>query len=126
MKQTSLTFRSRLASFRFAFNGIGRFFREEANARIHLAATITVIAGIIWFDISGTELIALVIVTGLVWAAEIMNTAVEQLVDFVSPGFHNKAGLIKDLSAGAVLILSITALATGLIIFIPKIFHHAV
>ncbi|MBO9658929.1 MAG: diacylglycerol kinase family protein, partial [Chitinophagaceae bacterium] len=72
------------------------------------------------------ELIALVIVTGLVWAAEIMNTAVEHLVDFVSPGFHQKAGLIKDLSAGAVLVLSVTALITGLIIFIPKIIHHGV
>ncbi len=115
-----------MSSFRFAAKGIFSFFREEANARIHLAATIAVIAGIIWFRITGAELIALVIVTGLVWAAEIMNTAIEHLVDLVSPCFHPKAGLIKDLSAGAVLVLSISALITGLIIFIPKILHHAV
>ncbi|MCG2617877.1 diacylglycerol kinase family protein [Terrimonas sp. NA20] len=126
MKQTSLTLRSRMSSFRFAAKGICRFFHEEANAKIHLAATVVVIAGIIWFRITGAELIALVIVTGLVWAAEIMNTAVEHLVDLVSPGFHPKAGLIKDLSAGAVLVLSITALITGLFIFIPKIIHYAV
>ncbi len=126
MKQTSLTLRSRLSSFRFAAKGISRFFREEANARIHLAATITVTAGVIWFHVTGIELIALVIVTGLVWAAEIMNTAIEHMVDFVSPEFHPKAGLIKDLSAGAVLVLSVTALITGLIIFIPKIIHHGV
>ncbi|MET0463723.1 MAG: diacylglycerol kinase family protein [Chitinophagaceae bacterium] len=126
MKQTSLTLRSRISSVSFAAKGISRFFHEEANAKIHLVATAVVIAGIIWFRITGAELIALVVVTGLVWAAEIMNTAIEHLVDLVSPGFHPKAGLIKDLSAGAVLVLSITALITGLIIFIPKIIHHAV
>lgn len=124
MKQNSLTLKARLASFRFAFNGIRRFFREEANARIHLAATAGVVFGIFYFQVTGAELIALLIVTGLVWAAEIMNTAIEHLVDFISPGFHPKAGLIKDLAAGAVLVLSVTAFITGLIIFIPKILHH--
>lgn len=126
MKQNSLTLRSRLLSFRFAAKGIARFFKEEANARIHLAATVAVVAGICYYHITGMELIALLIVTGLVWAAEIMNTAIEHLVDFISPGYHPKAGLIKDLAAGAVLVLSVTALITGLVIFIPKILDHAV
>jgi len=121
-----MTIRSRLLSFRFAAKGIGSFFKQEPNARIHLAATAAVAIGICYYHITGMELIALLIVTGLVWAAEIMNTAIEHLVDFVSPGFHAKAGLIKDLAAGAVLVLSVTALVTGLIIFIPKIFYHAV
>ena len=126
MKQDSLTLKSRMLSFRYAFNGIGRFFREEPNARIHLAATAGVAVGIFYFHITGTELLALLIVTGAVWAAEIMNTAIEHLVDFVSPGFHPKAGLIKDLAAGAVLVTSITALSTGFIIFLPKILDHVI
>jgi diacylglycerol kinase (ATP) len=126
MKQQSLTLRSSFNSFRFAANGILRFFRDEANARIHLAATVAVVFGIFYFHITGMELIALLIVTGLVWAAEIMNTAIEHLVDLVSPEFHPKAGLIKDLAAGAVLVLSVTALITGLIIFLPKIFSYGV
>ena len=113
-----------MLSFRYAAKGIGRFFREEANARIHLAATAAVIIGIFYFHITGAELFALLIVTGMVWAAEIMNTAIENLVDLVSPGFNPKAGLIKDLAAGAVLVTSITALITGLIIFLPKILTH--
>lgn len=125
MKSSPFTLRSRLLSFRFAAKGICTFFRQEHNARIHLAATVTLITGIVYFHISGLELVALLIVAGLVWAAEIMNTAVEQLVDWVSPGFHPKAGLIKDLASAAVLVLSVVALITGLIIFIPKITGHA-
>jgi diacylglycerol kinase len=124
MKQDSLTIKSRLLSFRYAAKGIGQFFRNEVNARIHLAATVCVAIGIFYFHITGAELIALLIVTGMVWAAEIMNTAIEQLVDFISPGFHPKAGLIKDLASGAVLVLSITALITGLLIFLPKILNN--
>jgi diacylglycerol kinase len=126
MKQGSLTIKSRVLSFRYAFKGVSRFFREEPNTRIHLAATAGVAAGIFYFHIAGAELLALLIVTGAVWAAEIMNTAIEHLVDFVSPGFHPKAGLIKDLAAGAVLVVSITALITGLIIFLPKILDHVI
>jgi diacylglycerol kinase len=87
---------------------------------------VVVVAGIFYYHITGMELIALTIVTSLVWAAEIMNTAIEHLVDLVSPGFHPGAGLIKDLAAAAVLVLSLAALITGLVIFIPKIFNHAV
>lgn len=115
------TFRARLNSFGYAFRGLGRFFKEEANARIHLFATVAVTAGMILLPVSRMEIIALVIVTGFVWAAEAFNTVIERLVDIVHPGWHPKAGYIKDLAAGAVLLASITALVTGAIIFIPKI-----
>jgi diacylglycerol kinase len=58
----------------------------------------------------------------LVWTTEAINTAIEKIVDFISPDFHPKAGEIKDLAAGAVLIASLFALITGLIIFVPKLF----
>lgn len=125
MKQTSFTLRARLLSFRFAANGIRKFCRQEHNARIHLVATIAVIAGAFYYHVTGIELIALLLVTGLVWFAEIMNTAIEHLVDLLSPDFDPKAGLIKDLSSAAVLVLSVVALLTGFIVFIPKLTGYA-
>lgn len=63
-----------------------------------------------------------VLVTGLVWAAEILNTAIERLADFVCTEQHYVIKLVKDISAAAVLVSAVTALATGAFIFIPKIF----
>ena len=116
------TIRARLNSFGYAFRGLARFFQEELNARIHLLATLIVVIAALLLPVSRAEVVALVIVTGFVWAAEAFNTVIERLVDIVHPGWHPKAGYIKDLAAGAVLLASITALITGAIIFIPKIF----
>ena len=122
MKSNSLSPVSRLNSFRFALKGILGFFQQEVNAWIHLAATLILCAAILYFNISGNELIALIIVTGFVWAAESFNTVIERMMDFISPGYHPQVKFIKDLSAGAVLIAAFTALLTGAIVFIPKIF----
>jgi diacylglycerol kinase len=113
---------SRINSFRFAIKGIRVFLQEEPNAWLHLAATILLAIAIIFFRIAGNELIALVIVTGFVWAAEAFNTVVERVMDFISPQYHPKVAFIKDLSAGAVLLAALTALLTAAIVFIPKIF----
>lgn len=58
---------------------------------------------------------------GLVWAAEAFNSAIEKIVDFISPEFHPKAGAIKDIAAGAVLFIAMSAAITGLIIFSRKL-----
>jgi diacylglycerol kinase (ATP) len=121
-KLKSISAASRLASFRYAMNGIRRFLKEEPNAWIHLAATLTLLVAIVYFRITGTELVALVIVTGIVWVAEAFNTVVEKIMDFISPAYHPQVGLIKDISAGAVLISAIVAVITAAVIFIPKIF----
>lgn len=112
----------RLQSFRFAFNGILGFFRQEPNAKMHLIATMLVLAAVLYFPVSGMELALLVIVAGAVWVSELFNTVVERIMDFVAPEYHPKVEFIKDLSAGAVLLSALTALVTGAIIFIPKIF----
>lgn len=111
-----------MQSFRFAFNGVRTFFREEHNARIHFAATVAVFTGAWLFQLTVNEIILLIIVTGFVWAAEIFNTAIEKIMDFISPEYHPGVKRIKDLSAAAVLIAALTALITGSVIFIPKIF----
>ncbi|MDR3140843.1 MAG: diacylglycerol kinase family protein [Tannerellaceae bacterium] len=120
MKNEGFTFRKRLESFRYAFNGI-KTLLAEPNARIHsIAAVIAVAAGFL-FDLSSAEWIAVVTVTGAVFTAEALNTAIERLADAVSPGYHETIKQVKDLSAAAVLFISIAAAITGAIIFLPKL-----
>jgi|SRR5690554_1435582 len=116
------SFSSRMNSFSYAFNGLKVLFREEHNARIHfIIAAVVVIAGLI-LDIRALEWVALVFAIGMVIAFEIVNTAVENLADFVFPEKHHSIKKIKDLSAAAVLISVLSAVVAGMIIFAPKLF----
>ena len=119
-KNKKFSLRARAKSFVFAWQGIRTFFASEHNAYVHLLATIAAIALACIMGVSRPEAVALVVVMGFVWMTEVINTAIEKLVDLISPEHHPLAGKIKDLAAAAVLIASITALVTGLIIFIPK------
>jgi len=121
MKNESFSFRKRLQSFGYAFNGIRLLTKGEHNAWIHCFVTICVIIAGIFFKLSGTEWIAIVIVIGMVLAAEAINSAIEVLSDYVSPNYNQAIKRVKDLSAGAVLLTAIAAAITGLIIFIPKL-----
>ncbi len=109
-----------LVFFVYAFKGINYAIRNERNFVVHMLATIAVLIGGIWLEISWVEWMILILVVGLVYAAEIFNTAIEQLVNKVSPEYDPQAGLVKDLSAGAVLVISIAAVLVGLCIF----FNH--
>ena len=104
-------------SFRFAFNGIWLFFKNENNARIHLFASVLVIAFGFYVQLPTTSWLWIVVAIGLVWMAEAFNTAIEKLVDLVSPGFNSKAGEIKDLAAGAVIFAALVAFTIGILIF---------
>ena len=73
----------------------------------------------LWLGISGIEWLILMLVVGGILSLEVMNTAIEEMVNFVSPEFHPLAGRIKDLSAGAVLILSIASIVIGVVLFYP-------
>ena len=109
-------------SFKFAANGLVQVFKSELNFKIHLLVTVVVVAASWYFDISSIEWVAIAICVGMVLFAELMNTAIEALVNLVSPEFNPKAGLIKDIAAAAVLILALTSFVVGLISFVPKIF----
>jgi diacylglycerol kinase len=87
---------------------------------LHLLATILVTGLCFAFPVSLVELILIVIVTGLVWAAEIFNTVIEKVMDFISPAKDERIKRIKDMSAAAVLVSALVALITGCIVFIPK------
>ncbi|MFI5154550.1 MAG: diacylglycerol kinase family protein [Chitinophagales bacterium] len=108
-------------SFVFAFNGIRKFIFRERNARWHLLATIIVAGASIYFKVSSAEITLLIVLIGLVWIAEMFNTCIEKLIDYISDEHLPVLGYIKDLAAGAVLVASICAFIAGLIIFIPKI-----
>ena len=122
MKTKQFSLRARANSFRFAWDGIYKFFTQEHNAWIHLAATIMAFISAWAFRVSRNELILLVIVVGFVWVAEIFNTAIEKLMDFIQPGYHPEIKLIKDLAAAGVLLAAFIAAVTGAFIFIPKFF----
>jgi diacylglycerol kinase (ATP) len=116
--------KSEMKSFTYACNGILYAIRSEKHMRFHLLATFLVTIAGWFFSINTTEWCLIITTIGAVIAAEIFNTALEQLVNLVSPQQHVIAGKVKDLAAGAVLVISIAALIIGLIIFIPKILTY--
>lgn len=113
--------KKRINSFRYAGKGVLFFIKTQPNARIHLVAAVIVVSLGRVFEISLHEWIGIVWAIGLVLVTEATNTALEELVNFVSPDYHKKAGIVKDVAAGAVLLAAATALTIGLIIFVPKI-----
>ena len=114
-------FKKLLRSFGYAFSGIIRMIGMEQNARIHLLATICAVSLGFVLKISNLEWCVILILISLVWAAEAFNTSIEKLTDHLFHGYHKTARIVKDVSAGAVLICAIIALICGLIIFLPKI-----
>ncbi|GEN57411.1 diacylglycerol kinase [Halolactibacillus alkaliphilus] len=106
---------------KYAINGLIFAFKNEINMRVHVLVTIIVIMLGFFFQVSFTEWVLLFLTFGLVLSSEVFNTAVEMLLDYLAPEWHPKAGIIKDLTAGGVLIASSIALIIGAIIFIPKI-----
>lgn len=109
----------RLASFKYALTGILKVIKHEHNFRIHLVAAIIVIVAGFYFQVTTNEWLWLIGAIVSVLSLEMINTAIEKLVDLKEPEYNPKAGLIKDIAAGAVLIASIGALAIGVIIFWP-------
>ncbi|MCB2221966.1 MAG: diacylglycerol kinase family protein [Bacteroidetes bacterium] len=114
-------FRKRLDSFGHAFHGILFAVKTQINLKIHLLIAIVVIAVGFFFGISKLEWLIIILVIGMVISAEIFNTSIEILTDLVSPEENKKAGRVKDLAAGAVLVSAIAAVVLGLLIFLPKI-----
>lgn len=110
-----------IRSFGYAFKGIAYATSTQLNFRIHLFATAIVLALGFFFKISASEWEWVALCITLVLVTEIFNTMIETLVDLVSPGYNEKAGRIKDMSAGAVVIAALFAVITALIIFLPKL-----
>ena len=106
-------FKKQLRSFGYAWKGIRCCVGKEQNLSFHLIVTVlTIIAGFL------LDMIVILCI-GVVIAAELFNTAIEKLVDLVSPERHPIAGQVKDIAAGAVLVCAATAAIIGLVVFIP-------
>lgn len=108
-------------SMKYALAGIIRFHKSEPNSRLHLLAAIIVISAGLWFKISHLSWVGVILCIGLVWCAEMFNTAIEKVMDIISPGKSEQVRIIKDLAAGAVLTAAIIAAITGIVIFLPYI-----
>lgn len=109
-------------SLEFAFEGIWACIKKERNIKIHLCFTlITTICGFV-FSINIYEWMICILLFGLVISLELVNSAIEAIVDLCSPEIHPLAKFAKDVGAGAVLISAIAAIIIGLMIFIPKLF----
>ena len=120
-EKSPFSFKKRASSFRYAFKGLRIFFSTQHNAWVHAFIAVLVIAFGIFLKITAIEWILISFSIGLVLLTEMINTAIEFLVDKISPGFNEQAGTIKDLAAGSVLLASITSAIVGLIIFLPKL-----
>jgi diacylglycerol kinase (ATP) len=117
-----------IRGFAYALNGIWHATATQLNFRVHLVAALVAVYAGYALHISKNEWLWIILCIALVLVAELFNTAVEFLVDLVSPEYNKKAGLVKDMSAGAVLITAIGALVIGMVIFVPKLLvliHHA-
>lgn len=108
-------------SFKYAIEGFISSFKTERNMKIHILAMIIVIALGLYVKLSMIEWCVIAIIIALVIASELFNTAIETIVDMISPEKNPKAKLAKDISAAAVLALAIGAIVIGIIIFIPNL-----
>ncbi len=112
--------KKRIQSFTHAFSGWRFAFKDEPNFKIHLFAALLAVSLGFYFKINSGEWLFILLAIGSVLAAELFNTALEVLCDFIQPEKHTSIKKIKDLSAGAVLISALAALIGGLLIFLPK------
>lgn len=112
---------TRARSFFCAGAGIVRLVREERNARIHLLATLVVVAAGCGLHLSAVEWALIVLAIVAVWAAEAMNSAIERIADVVSPGHHPMIGAAKDLAAGGVLVVAVGAFVVGMIVLFSHV-----
>ena len=118
--------RGRLFSFKYAFSGLRYVIISQRNAWIHAAVTLLVVILAAMLSLTLQDWGLLLLAIGLVWTAEIFNTALEALVDLVSPQPHPLAKIVKDTSAAAVLVSAIISVMIGLLILLPPLVEKIV
>jgi diacylglycerol kinase (ATP) len=113
-----------LKGFGYAFRGIFFVITSERNMKIHLFISVVVVAAAWFFQLNVVEWMVCLLCIAMVLAAEIINTAIENTIDLVSPDYHILARNAKDVAAGAVLVLAIFSAIIGCIIFVPKVIEY--
>ncbi len=120
-KETLIFLKERTLSFKNAFEGLAYSLKTQKNAWIHAIISIFVVVLSFLFELTLQEWIPIVIVIGLVWMAELLNTVLETMVDIISPEIHPLAKIAKDVGAAFVLVAAILSVLVGGMIFIPKL-----
>jgi len=115
---------ARIDAFRHALQGIAQTLRSQHNAWIHAFVTCCVFATGAWLGLARRDWAVIALAIGLVWVAELLNTALEHLCDVVSPEFHPLVARAKDAAAGGVLLAAAIAAAVGLLILGPPLLER--
>jgi diacylglycerol kinase (ATP) len=113
-------FTGRFKSIGFAFKGAIKLITTEHSIMVQSSIAVVLIIAGFYFNISHEEWMFQTLAIGLVLGIEGLNTAVEKVADFIHPEFHHRIGFIKDIAAGAVFFAALTAMAIGLMIYLPK------
>lgn len=112
--------RARIASFRYAFTGLAVLLGSQVNARLHLLASLAVIAAGLWCGLGRVDWALLVTAISVVWVAEALNTAIEFLADATISYPHPLVARAKDVAAAGVLIAAVAASLLGALVFVPQ------
>lgn len=114
-----------IKSFKYAGEGVQHILRTQRNIRVHLALGLAALGAAVCFKVSMVEMAVLSLTVAFVIAAEMFNTAIEEIVDIIKPEEHPLAALIKNVAAAAVLAASLGSVAVGAFIFLPRILRWA-
>ncbi|MDR2236157.1 MAG: diacylglycerol kinase family protein [Chryseobacterium sp.] len=109
-------------SFLNAFRGVFLMIKTERNFQIEMAAFLINLFLIFYWQLSVTDTALIILVSFAVLSAEIFNTAVEKICDIIQPDFDKRIGFIKDISAGAVLLMAFAAVVTGVMVYRKYLF----
>jgi diacylglycerol kinase (ATP) len=109
-------------SFLNAFRGVFLMIKSERNFQIETAAFVINLFLILYLNLTATDAVIIIIISSLVLAAEIFNTAIERICDIIQPEFDRRIGFIKDISAGAVFLISISSVVAGVYIYWKYLF----
>ena len=112
-----------LRSFGPALAGLAWALKAQRNLQVHAMATVLATVFGIWLQLAAWEWCVVLLAVGLVWAAELLNTAIEVLADRVSKEREEPIRLVKDAAAAAVLVAALAALGVGLVVFLPKLWR---
>ncbi len=112
---------SLLVSFNYAIEGLIHVLRRERNMRVHFALATVVLVLAFAYDVTKVELMALLIAISFVLVAEMVNTAVEEMIDLATGRYDPRAKVAKDVAAGAVLVSSVVAATIGYLVFVDRI-----
>ena len=107
----------------FSIKGIFWMLKSERNFQLEVLALIVNLFLMVYFQLNSTDVVLIFIVCFLILIAEIINTAIEKICDFVEPNFNKKIGLIKDIAAGAVILATLLSIITGILVYSNYFFN---